>query len=120
MRKLIAASLAAGLIATSAASATQNSRADVIAACQKEAATGYALAWKMEPSLRSTIDSHRKKMSNACAAFASGTISTTAALSQCLHETSAGPVHIQSGRDRDREHIARQRDLCRELGAEKR
>jgi hypothetical protein len=120
MRKLIAASLAAGLIATSAASATQNSRADVISACQKEANAGYSQAWKMEPSLRSTIESHRKKMSEACAAFASGTLTTTVALSQCLHETSAGPVHIQGGRDRDREHIARQRQLCRELGADKR
>ena len=119
MHKLIAATLAAGLISASTASATQQSRDDVIAACQKEAKTGYALAWQMEPSLRTTIDSHRKKMSEACAAFASGSITTTAALSQCLHETSAGPVHIQRDRDRDENHIARQRQLCRDLGAEK-
>lgn len=120
MRRLFAASVVSALIAASTAAATQATRDDVIAACQKEAKAGYALAWKMEPSLRTTIDTHRRKMSEACAAFASGKVTTTAALSQCLHETSAGPVHIQRARDRDREHIARQRDLCRELGAEKR
>ena len=119
MHRLIATSLAAVLISVSTASATQTPRADVIAACQKEATSGYALAWKMEPSLRTTIDSHRKKMSEACAAFASGKVTTTQALSQCLHETSAGPVHIQRDRARDEAHIARQRLLCKELGNEK-
>lgn len=117
MRKILAASFVAGLIATTAAYATQNSRDDLIAACRKEAETGYSLARKTEPSLRAMIDQHRQRMSAACVAFASGNLSTTAALSQCLHETSAGPLHIQRDRAMDRKSVARQRDLCRALGA---
>ena len=116
MRRIISVTLAAGVLATSVAWAANSSREELVAACQKEARSSYSLAWKMEPSLRDSIETHRKRMSDACAAFVSGSTSSTAALSQCLHETSAGPVHIQRARNMDREHIAKQRELCRSLG----
>ncbi|MEQ1755390.1 MAG: hypothetical protein ABL973_14810 [Micropepsaceae bacterium] len=116
MRRVISATLAAGVLATSVAWATNSSREDLVTACQREAQSSYALAWKMEPSLRGSIETHRRKMSAACAAFVTGGTNTTAVLSQCLHETSAGPVHIQRARNMDRQHIARQRALCRSLG----
>ena len=115
MRRIISVTLAAGVLATSVAWAANSSRDDLVAACQKEARTSYALAWKMEPSLRNSIETHRKKMSAACAAFVTCGTTSTAALSQCLHETSAGPVHVQRARNMDHEHIAKQRDLCRSL-----
>ena len=118
MRRVVGALFLTGLLVTSNAMATQTSRDDLVSACQKEAKSGNALAWKMEPSLRNVIEDHRKKMSAACMAFVTGTNSSTAALSQCLHETSAGTLHIQRDRNMDRPHLARQRDLCRALGAQ--
>lgn len=116
MRRIISVTLAAGFLATSVAWAANGSRDELVTACQKEAKSSYALAWKMEPSLRDSIETHRKKMSAACAAFVTGGTASTAALSQCLHESSAGPVHVQRARNMDREHIAKQRDLCHSLG----
>jgi len=115
MRNVFALTIITGFALTGLANATQSAPGDKVSACQKEAKAGYALAWRMEPSLRPSIDGHRKRMSDACAAFVSGKSSTTAALSQCLRETSSGPAHAQRARNQDHAHIARQRDLCREL-----
>lgn len=119
MRKLLAATFLVGLAATTVASATQSPRAELVASCQKEALSGHAMALRMEPSLRNTIESHRKKMSAVCAIFASGNANTTGALSQCLHEASAGLLHTQRGRNMDRAHASRQRELCQALGQSK-
>ena len=116
MRKTIAVTFALAVLTGAVASAAQNSRGELISACQKEAQSGYALAMKMEPSLKNSIVAHRKNLSTACAAFATGKSNSTAMLSNCLHQTSAGPVHIQRGRIFDRPHVARVRELCRALG----
>lgn len=118
MGKMAGALLAAGLVLGGEAMATQASREDLVAACQREAARGHALAWRMEPSLRNGIEGQRKQMSAACAAFLAGGRGTTALLSQCLHEASQGPLHIQRGRNMDRAHVERQKDLCRALGGQ--
>lgn len=115
MRKVFALTIITGLALTGLANATQSSPNDKVSACQKEARAGYALAWRMEPTLRPAIDGHRKRMTAACAAFVAGKASSTSALAQCLRETSSGPVHVQRARNQDHEHIARQRDLCRDL-----
>jgi hypothetical protein len=115
MRNVFALTIITGLALTGLASAAQPSTNDKVSACQKEAKAGYALAWRNEPSLRPSIEGHRKRMSAACAAFVTGKANSTAALSQCLRETSSGPAHVQRARNQDHAHIARQRDLCREL-----
>jgi hypothetical protein len=115
MRNVFALTIVTGLALTGLANATQSAPNDKVSACQNEARAGYALAWRMEPSLRPSIKEHRKRMSDACAAFVAGKSSSTAALSQCLRETSSGPAHVQRARNQDHAHIARQRDLCRDL-----
>ena len=115
MRKVFALTIITGLALTGLANATQSTPNDKVAACQKEAKAGYALAWRMEPSLRHSIEGHRKRMSDACAAFVTGKTGATSALSQCLRESSSGPAHVQRARNQDHAHIARQRDLCRDL-----
>jgi hypothetical protein len=115
MRNVFALTIFTGLALTGLANAAQPSTNDKVSACQKEAKVGYALAWRNEPSLRPSIEGHRKRMSAACAAFVAGKTSLTAALSQCLRESSSGPAHVQRARNQDHAHIARQRDLCREL-----
>lgn len=116
MHKVVALTVFAGLALAGVASAAQAVTPEKVAACQKEAKAGYALAWRMEPSLRPSIESHRKRMSEACAAFASGKSDSIGALTRCLTETSSGPVHVQRARNQDLAHIERQRDLCRDLG----
>jgi hypothetical protein len=115
MRNVFALTIFTGLALTGLANAAQPSTNDKVSACQKEANVGYALAWRMEPSLRPSIEEHRKRMSDACAAFVAGKATSTAALLQCLRETSSGPAHAQRARNQDHAHIARQRDLCRKL-----
>jgi hypothetical protein len=115
MRNVFALTIFTGLALTGLASAAQPSTNDKVSACQKEAKAGYALAWRNEPTLRPSIEGHRKRMSAACAAFVAGKATSTAALSQCLRETSSGPAHVQRARNQDHAHIARQRDLCRDL-----
>lgn len=115
MRRFIALTVVTGLALLGAASAAQTTPSDKVSACQQEAKAGYALAWRMEPSLRPSIESHRKRMTEACAAFVTGKTGSTAALSRCLRESSAGPAHVQRARHQAHSHIERQRDLCREL-----
>lgn len=114
MRKTVLLAFATGFALTLAGSPAQAASKASVATCQKEANGGYALALRMEPSLRASIESHRKQLSAACAAFASGK-SGAAALSQCLRATSSGPAHIQRARYQDHGHIARQREICRDL-----
>ncbi len=115
MRNVFALTIVTGLALTGLANAAQTAPKDKVSACQNEARAGYALAWRMEPSLRPSIEEHRKRMSDACAAFVAGKASSTAALSRCLRETSSGPAHVQRARNQDHAHIARQRELCRDL-----
>ncbi len=118
MHKMAGALLAAGLIVNGVAVAAQSSREDLVAACQREAELGQALAWRMEPSLRGVIEGQRKHMSEACAAFLLGGPAPKAALSRCLHEASHGQMHVQRGRNKDRAHVELQKNLCRALGGE--
>lgn len=116
MRKMVGALLAVGLLLGADAMAAQTSKEDMVTACQKEAARGQALAWRMEPSLRNIIEGQRRHMDKACAAFLAGGTGTTTALSQCLHAASHGQMHIQRDRNQDRAHVERQKWLCRTLG----
>lgn len=116
MLKVIVVTVFTGLALAGVAGAAQTVPSDKVAACQKEANAGYALAWRMEPTLRPSIESHRKRMSEACAAFASGKSDSIGVLTRCLTETSSGPAHVQRARNLDHAHIERQRDLCRDLG----
>ena len=118
MRKMVGALLAAGLVLGADAMAAQTSNADLVTACQREAARGQALAWRMEPSLRNIIEGQRLHMSEACAAFLVGGHGSTQALSQCLHEASHGQMHIQRDRNQDRAHVERQKEVCRALAGE--
>lgn len=87
------------------------------AACTREANAGHALAWRMEPSLRPVIESHRARMSEICTKLATATGSKADLLEDCLAEAARGPRHIQSGRNMDRDHVTRQKDLCRKLAS---
>lgn len=116
MRKVPVAAFAFAVLTGAVASAAQNSREDLVTACQKETNSGYALAYRMEPSLKDTVVSHRKKLSAECAAFVTGQANSTAALSNCLHRASMGPVQIQRDHTSDRAHVARVRAICRPPG----
>lgn len=82
------------------------------AACQAEANAGFARAWRLEPSLRPAIADHRARMSAACTRVAT---EKTTALNSCLAEAARGPRHVQRGRNMDRDHVTRQKALCRQL-----
>lgn len=112
MREMLVMAVVATAMMTSTALATNDTRQDVVTSCQKEAARGQALAWRMEPSLRTIIEDKRRKMNAACAAFLSGA-GGTAELSQCLHQASASRLHIQRDRYLDRAQIERQKEQCR-------
>lgn len=110
--------LALSLLALMAsATGTQAVAPEKVEACTREAEAGYGRAYQIEPSLRPVIQSHRKKMSEACLAFLSGKTDATSALTRCLREASAGPVHVQRARNRDVAHVARQKQACRALGS---
>jgi hypothetical protein len=115
MNKIAIGLLAAGLLMSAEGIAAQTSPESLVTACKQEAKRSHELAMRMEPSLRNVIEGHRASMSAACSAFIGGTKSTTAALSQCLHEASMGPRHIQRDRNVDRAHVERQESLCRAL-----
>lgn len=105
--------IAAVLLAAFAFSGEAFAKEGTLAAmCQAEAKAGYARAWKLEPSLRPSIADHRVRMSAACARVAA---EKTTALNACLAEAARGPRHVQRGRNMDRDHVARQKDLCRQL-----
>lgn len=114
MRTTTAAFLATFLALANGASAN-HSAGDRVTACQAEARSGHARAWALEPSLRPMIDDHRARMSAACVRVA--TAKKADALAECLAEAARGPRHIQRGRNMDRDHIARQKELCRKLAA---
>ena len=114
MRMPIAAIAIAALAAIVSAPSASPTAQTGVAACQAEAVAGHARAWQLEPSLRSMIEEHRTRMSAACARVAT---ERQAALADCLAEAARGPRHIQRGRNMDRDHIARQKELCRKLAA---
>jgi hypothetical protein len=98
------------------ASATPSSLDGLVAQCSFVASRSHAQAWRLEPSLRPTIEAHRDLMSAACARWLS-TEKTDVLLSQCLAQAVSGPRHIQRGRNMDRPYIERQQNLCRKLAA---
>jgi hypothetical protein len=110
--------VAAVLIAAAipGASATPSVVDGLVAQCSQEASHAHAQAWRLEPTLRPTIEAHRDLMSTACVRWLSAE-KTDVLLSQCLAQASAGPRHIQGGRNMDRAYIERQQLLCRKLAA---
>ena len=98
------------------ASATPSTVDGLVAQCSQEAGHAHAQAWRLEPSLRPTIEAHRDLMSTACVRWLSAE-KTDVLLSQCLAQAAAGPRHIQRGRNRDRAYIERQQNLCRKIAA---
>lgn len=117
MRKITASLLVLLLAMLGEAAAKAAPAHTPIAACQAEAQSGHVTAWRLEPSLRPAIDAHRARMSEACAQLTAENASKTDALDACLAEAARGPRHIQRGRNMDRDHVARQRELCRKLAA---
>ncbi|MFN8949387.1 MAG: hypothetical protein ACK6DM_04710 [Alphaproteobacteria bacterium] len=105
--------LLAGVGLLLSTSPTQAVAPEKVEACTTEARSGYARALRQEPSLAPAILTHRKRMSDACLAFLSGKTDATSALTRCLREASAGPVHVQRARNRDTAHVARQKVACR-------
>lgn len=109
--------LLAGIGLLASTTPTQAVSPEKVEACTTEARSGYARALQLEPSLAPSILTHRKRMSDACLAFLAGNTSSTAALTRCLREASAGPVHVQRARNRDTAHVARQKVACRAASA---
>ena len=120
MMKAVVFAVAAIIATTIGARAAQQASGESLgAACVREAQTSHAKAWRLEPSLRPTIEGQRARMAAACTSLASARGSVVAdALAACLSEAGQGPRHIQRGRDMDRAHIARQREICRALAAQ--
>lgn len=110
--------IAAVLIGASipVASATPSSLDGLVAQCSREAARSHEQTWRLEPTLRPTIEAHRDLMSAACARWLSSE-KTDVLLTQCLSQAVAGPRHIRDGRNIDGAYIERQQNLCRKLAA---
>lgn len=118
MIKLTLAAVAVVLtLAPEALSKDTPAAGSLAAACTREAQAGHAMAWRLEPSLRAMIEDHRARMSSICTQLSAGTGSKSEFLADCLSEAAKGPRHIQRGRDMDRDHVARQKELCRKLAS---
>ena len=115
LKAIVAASAITAVLATAAIG--KETPAAAANACTREANAGHETAWRLEPSLRARIDSHRARMSEICTKLATATGSKVALLDDCLVEAAKGPRHIQRGRNMDREHVARQKELCRKLAS---
>ena len=62
------------------------------------------------------IEGQRARMAAICKRLSTAQPEERSSLlDDCLREAAAGPRHIQRGRDMDREHIARQQEICRAL-----
>jgi hypothetical protein len=118
MNKVAVFTLAAALFGAMApvASATPSVLDGLVAQCSREASRSHERAWRLEPSLRPTIEAHRDLMSAACARWLSAE-KTEVLLSQCLTQAASGPRHIQDGRNVDLTRIERQQELCRKIAA---
>lgn len=116
MKKLALLTMTAILFGTAAPAAfAKSSNLDaLVAQCSREAVRSHERAWKLEPTLRPTIEAHRDLMSAACARWLSSE-RTEVLLTQCLAQAAAGPRHIQRGRNMDRARIARQQELCHKI-----
>lgn len=116
MKKVALFAVAAALFGATApsVSATPSAVDGLVAQCSREAARAHERAWRLEPSLRPTIEAHRDLMSAACARWLSSE-KTEVLLTQCLTQAAAGPRHIQRGRNMDRARIERQQELCRKI-----
>lgn len=115
LKAILAATAMTAVLATAAVG--KETPAATANACAREANAGHETAWRLEPSLRSTIESHRARMSEICTKLATASGSKAALLEDCLAEAAKGPRHIQRGRNMDRDHVARQKDLCRKLAS---
>lgn len=117
MKKLALLTLTASLLGTAqVALAAPSNIEGLVALCAREAARSHDRAWKLEPTLRPTIEAHRDLMSAACARWLSSE-RTEVLLTQCLSQAASGPRHIRHGRNMDRTRIQRQQDLCRKIAA---
>ena len=106
---LATASLA---IASSEVSGTE----EAARACRQEALVGHLRVGRLLPSMGPQVSEHRTRMISLCNSLAQAKGQTTAdLLSQCLSEAAKGPRVLHNGRDLDRDHVARQKSLCRKL-----
>lgn len=111
---LMAAAVSQAAIASSDLSVSRSD--DLISACVAEAHNGFALGWLREPSLRVAIEGQRARMAYLCEQWKTVQANNRERLlSDCLSQAARGPNNIQRRRNRDPEHITRQKDLCREL-----
>lgn len=119
MRKLaflaVSVAVAVGLSPVIAATKADGVEA-AVNACSQEALVGHSRVGHLLPLLGPSVDAHRARMTNLCIRWLTATpAATEALLAACLREAALGPRHLHRGRDLDRDHVARQRKLCRKL-----
>lgn len=90
----------------------------LVNACRQEALRGHMRVGRLLPVMGPQVDSHRERMIAICEGWrATSGEASAALLTQCLNEAAMGPRVLHNGRDLDRDHVARQKKLCRELSA---
>ncbi|MEQ1865408.1 MAG: hypothetical protein ABL996_12270 [Micropepsaceae bacterium] len=100
------------------ASSEASSTADTARACRQEALVGHLRVGRLLPSMGPQVSEHRARMISLCNSLAQAKGGAAAdLLSQCLSEAAKGPRVLHNGRDLDRDHVARQKSLCRKLAA---
>lgn len=105
-------------IAPATASANAGGVVSLVNACRQEALRGHMRVGRLLPLMGPQVDSHRARMIAICEGWrATGGEALPALLTQCLNEAAMGPRVLHNGRDLDRDHVARQKRLCRELSA---
>ena len=99
-------------IASSEVSGTE----EAARACRQEALVGHLRVGRLLPSLGPQVSEHRARMISLCNSLAQTKGEAAAELlSQCLSEAANGPRVLHNGRDLDRDHVARQKSLCRKI-----
>jgi len=121
MSKLTIAAVAAFLIGAAVASTVSTAQptfATLVSACKSEATQALEETWRTKPSLRDAIDAHRELMSTACIRWQSAE-RTEVLLKQCLNQAEDGPRYVGHGRAADPSYVERQKELCRQLAAQR-
>jgi len=96
-----------------AAADSNESRAELVAACKREAKRGHY----RQLHTRIVLE-HKKRMVVLCEAFRTEISEIKAretALTSCLAEASRGPVNVNRRAGSDRLHVARLKSICRSL-----
>lgn len=96
-----------------AAADSNESRAELVAACKREAKRGHY----RQLHTRIVLE-HKKRMVVLCEALRTEILNAQASeafLASCLAEASRGPVNVNRRGGGDRLHVARLKSICRSL-----